>query len=341
MKAKIATDLDFVIAKTRAKHSLIYEGDRLSALVHHRALPDLAHELFPTETFASHTALERRLVVAYADSLAQLWRYMESPRDRLFIALGLRLQIENIKVRLRSYVSGLRLPPESLPVIGLPEPFRWEAEESARPAGVQSILDTIPEPLLRRAAGEAFVLYTDYPVPLYLEAGLDQGYLRILGEAWRDLEAEDRRVTKPLVDLESDIHNLMFVLRARVNFNLDRAMVVRLAGGGAEDLSPAGWVSAAADGGTVREILARAPAYMQRALIDIPAELGAIEQALWQRFYRTADRVYYRSQFNVGCPYAFAAIKRMELANLITVVEAVRYGLPAEDTLKRLLRPKG
>jgi vacuolar-type H+-ATPase subunit C/Vma6 len=339
VKTGIATNLDFVIAKTRAKHSYMYEGDRLSALVRHRTLPDLAHELFPTETFASHTALERRLVTAYADTLAQLWRFMDSTCGPLFLALGTRLQAENVKVQLRNYVSGRRLPPEMLPVIPLPEPFAWEANPAAHPTSVQDIIETIPDATVRRAAGDAFVMYTDRPVPLYLEAGLDLGCFRCLGEAWRNLGADDRQSVKSLMDLEADIHNLLLVLRARVNFNLERAMVVRLAVGASERRSAAHWVSAAADGATAREILARAPANLQRALLDVPAELGAIEHALWRVFYRTANHVYYHSRLTVGCPYAFAAVKRMELANLITIVEAVRYGLPVEDTLGRLLRP--
>lgn len=339
MKTGIATNLDFVIAKTRAKHSYLYEGDRLSALVRHRTLPDLAHELFPTETFASHTALERRLVMAYADTLVQLWRFMDATCGPLFLALGLRLQVENVKVQLRNYVSGRRLPPEALPIIPLPEPFAWEGSLAAHPTSVQDVIDTIPDATVRRAAGDAFVMYTDRPVPLYLEAGLDLGAFRSLTEAWRGLGPDDRQSVRPLLELEADIHNLLLVLRARVNFDLDRFTVVRLAVGAGERRSAAHWVAAAAEGATPREILARAPVHLQRALLEAPAELGDIERALWRVFYRTANHVYYHSRLTVGCPYAFAAVKRMELANLITIVEAVRYGLPVEDTLGRLLRP--
>jgi vacuolar-type H+-ATPase subunit C/Vma6 len=336
---KIATDLDFVIAKTRARHSLIYEGTRLTALMRHRQLPELAHELFPLDTFASHMALERRLVEEYAESLARMWRYLAPPTDRAFIVLGLRLQVENVKVLLRSYLSGLRLPAELLPTIPLPEPFRWTALGSGRPGNIQDVLDAMPEPALRHAAGEAFVLFNDKPVPLYLEAGLDRGYMRLLLDAWRSLGADDRKVIRPLVDLESNIHNLMFVMRARVSYKLDRSMVVRLA---ADDTTHNGvppWVAGAAEGDSVREVLARAPQGLRRVLIDVPPEPADIERRLWQMYYHLANRIYYRSFSNIGCPYAFACIKRMELANLITVVEAIRYDMTIEETLKRFLRP--
>jgi vacuolar-type H+-ATPase subunit C/Vma6 len=339
---KIATDLDFVIAKTRAMHSALYEGDRLNVLLRHRTLPDLANELFPMETFASHMALERRLVEAFAESLARMWRYFGPPRDRLFTILAVRLQVENVKVLLRSYLSGRRGAAENLPVIPLPEPFDWPSfDVTVRLSNARDILDQIPEPLLRRAASEAFVLFTDNPVPLYLEAGLDQGWMRLLIEAWSELNANDREVLAPLVDLESDIHNLMFVLRARVNYQLDRGMVVRLAAGNTGHPSgPEAWVAEAAEGDSVREVLARAPLRYRRVLADVPPELPNLERRLWRLYYGTANRLYFRTFFSIGCPYAFAAVKRMELANLITVVEAIRYGMTIEQTLGRFLVPE-
>lgn len=339
MLTKIATDLDFVIAKTRAMHSVLYEGDRLNALLRHRTLPELANELFPMETFASHMALERRLVEAFAELVARLWRYFPPPRDRLFVVLATRLQVENVKVLLRSYLSGRRVAAENLPVIPLPEPFNWPTfDVTVRPSHVQDILGQIPEPLLRRAAGDALVLFTDNPVPLYLEAGLDQGWMRLLLEAWGQLGTDDRKVLAPLVDLECDIHNLMFILRARVNYQLDRGTVARLAAGNTgHPRSPGGWVAEAAEGDSVREVLARAPRRYRRILADVPPELPDIERRLWRLYYGTANRLYFRTFFSIGCPYAFAAVKRMELANLITVVEAIRYGMTIEQALGRFL----
>lgn len=339
MLTKIATDLDFVIAKTRAMHSLLYEGDRLSGLLRHRRLPELAQELFPMDTFASHTALERRLVERFAESLAQMWRFFKSPRDRLFTVLAVRLQIENLKVVLRSHLSGRRVPADALPIIPLPEPFAWPGFDLAKLQNVQDILNAIPEPILRESAGDALLLFSDNPVPLYLEAGLDAGYLQLLVQAWRRLGAEDRAAVRPMVAMEIDLHNLMFTLRARANYRLEPDLVVRLAAHQIDHMGPAPWVAAAAQGQSVRDVLARAPRSLRHALADVPAEPHDIERALWCAYYARANRIYFRTFFSLGCPYAFAAVKRMELANLITVVEAVRYGLSIEDTLNRFLRP--
>lgn len=339
MLTKIKTDIHFIVAKVRAMRSALYEGDLLSGLLRHRTLSELAQQLCPQEAFASHTALERRLVERYAESLALLWRYLDERRGRLFATLAVRLQIENLKVVLRGQLSGRTIPPEALPVIPLPEVFRWTDFDPSRLGNVHEILDAIPEAALRQSAGEALVLFTETPIPLYLEAGLDRGYLRLLVEAVKPLAGEDRAEVEPLLRLEIDMHNLMFVLRARVNHRFEPGVVADLAAAGTAGAKPAPWVAQAAEGQTVREIVAQAPRGLRRALTDVPAELPDIERRLWQRYYGMASRLYYQSFFSIGCPYAFAAIKRMELANLITVVEAVRYGLPIEETLNRLLQP--
>ncbi|NIA21897.1 MAG: hypothetical protein GWP05_08050, partial [Anaerolineaceae bacterium] len=71
-----------------------------------------------------------------------------------------------------------------------------------------------------------------------------------------------------------------------------------------------------------------------------PAELPAIERRLWRRYYALANRAYFASQFDVGCLYAYSAIRRMELANLITVVELIRYGLSSQQAGDRFLAPE-
>lgn len=339
MQTKLVTDLDFVIAKTRAMHSRLYEGDRLTALLRHRSLSELAGELVPMETFATHTALERRLVERFAETLAGLWRHFKPPRDRLIAVCALRLQVENLKVVLRSHLAGRSLPMSELPVTPLPETFAWPEFDPSDLKTLQQLVDAIPEQALRRSAADALLMYGETPVPLFLEAGLDAGWFRLLGDAWRQLDARDRADTEPLVQFEVDLHNLMLVLRGRMNHGIEGEQIVRLAAPSPEGGHVAGWVRDATAMDSVRGMIARAPLRIRAALEQAPAELPQVERRLWSAYYALATRIYYRTFFTVACPYAFACIKRMELANLITTVEAIRYGMSIEQTLQVYLRP--
>lgn len=340
MLTKIETDLDFIIAKTRALHSFVYEGDRLASLLRHRTMAELANELFPTEVIPGHMALQRRLVERFADSVAQVWRYISPPRDRLFAALVARLQIENMKLWLRIRVSGLAELPELLPEIAVPEPFRWLQFDPSGLKSISDLVDGIPELLIRESTREALVLFNESGLPIYLEAGLDRGYFRLLGDAYRALGRVDRAALADLVEAETTLYNLMFILRGRVNHDLEPKVLTRFAAPQLATGRVAPWVTPAAQAATTREIIAATPRPIRDRLADLPAELPAIERRLWRWYYALANRTYFTSLLDVGCLYAYVGIRRMELANLITLVELIRYGFSPPEARDRFLVPE-
>ncbi|NIA22081.1 MAG: hypothetical protein GWP05_09005, partial [Anaerolineaceae bacterium] len=300
MLTKIETDLDFIIAKSRALHSFMYEGDRLTSLLRHRTIAELANELFPGEVIPGHMALQRRLVERFAGAVAQVWRYVKPPRDRLFAALVARLQIENMKLWLRVKVSGLAKPPEQLPEIAVPEPFRWLQFEPSQLNSVGELVEGIPERLIRESTRQALAMFNESGLPVYLEAGLDRGYFRLLGDAYRALGRADRVALADLAEAETTLYNLMFILRGRVNHNLEPGVIAGLAAPQLATGRVASWIAPAARAGTTREIIAAAPRGIRDRLAEAPAELPAIERRLWRRYYALANRAYFASQFDVG-----------------------------------------
>ncbi|MBN2582744.1 MAG: V-type ATPase subunit [Planctomycetes bacterium] len=340
MLTKIETGLDFLIAKARALHSQVYEGDRLLALLRHRTLIELAGELFPNEAVAGHMGLQRRLVERYAVLIAQLWRYLGPPRDQLFAAMVARLQIENMKLWLRMRVAGRGDLPEQLPLIAVPEPFRWLGFDPTRAKSVSELVNDIPEQTLRDSAREGLLLYNETELPIYVEAGLDRGYFRLLAESIAALPAADRKSIADLVSFEGTLYNLMFILRCRVNYDLDGKAVAALAAPDAVTGHVASWVRSAAQQQGVREIVAAAPRSVRDRLTEVPPELPAIERRLWRRYYALANRTYFGSLFDVGCLCGYAAARRMELANLITTVEVIRYGMTVGDARQRFVAPE-
>jgi len=337
---KIETGLDFLIAKARALHSQAYEGDRLMALLRHRTLVELAGELFPNEAVAGHMGLQRRLVERYAASIAQLWRYLKAPRDRFFAALVARLQIENMKLWLRMRLAGREDLPEQLPLIRVPEPFRWLEFVPGRTDSVGELVNGIPDRTLRQSALEGLLLYNETGLPIHLEAGLDRGYFRLLAESIAVLPSADRKAVATLAEFEAALYNLMFVLRGRVNYTLEAGSVASLAAPDPMTGHVPSWVRAAAREGGVRDIVAAAPRPIRDRLGEVPPELPAIERRLWRRYYAMANRTYFGSLFDIGCLYGYAAVRRMELANLITAVEVVRYGLSPEEARQRFVSPE-
>jgi len=92
----------------------------------------------------------------------------------------------------------------------------------------------------------------------------------------------------------------------------------------AEDLAQ---VAALAKGTAIEGLPAGAPA----------PEAADLEAMAWDRHYRVANRCFRRSHMGLGAVVAYAAIRRIELANLIALSEGIRAGLDAGAIRRRLI----
>jgi hypothetical protein len=69
-----------------------------------------------------------------------------------------------------------------------------------------------------------------------------------------------------------------------------------------------------------------------------PGDVGQLQQRLWERLYRVANRAFYGSSMRMGGVEGFYYVKRVELNNLIRVVELLRQEAPAADISRDLIR---
>ncbi len=63
-----------------------------------------------------------------------------------------------------------------------------------------------------------------------------------------------------------------------------------------------------------------------------------LEQELWMQVFRIANNLFYKSILDFTGLVAFTYIKRMELLNLLRVVDCLRYAMTAEDIVDTMLR---
>jgi hypothetical protein len=64
---------------------------------------------------------------------------------------------------------------------------------------------------------------------------------------------------------------------------------------------------------------------------------AALEALAWKRFLRLANRAFRRSHMDLGAVVGYAGIRRVEVANLISLSEAIRTGMAAEVVRARLI----
>lgn len=70
---------------------------------------------------------------------------------------------------------------------------------------------------------------------------------------------------------------------------------------------------------------------------NITVSPSTLEELGWNRYYRLSCRAFRASILGPGIIFSYAGIRRIEIANLTTVIEGVRLGMPADKIRTRLL----
>ena len=77
---------------------------------------------------------------------------------------------------------------------------------------------------------------------------------------------------------------------------------------------------------------------LRRALdASVAADPTVIEAMAWQRWLRLANLAFRGSHMDFGAVAGYVAIRRIEVANLITVSQGIRAELPPEAIHARLI----
>ena len=326
-------DLDYLAARLHGRRGRLAEAERLDALCRLRTIPDLARAVLPEGGISSAAEFQGRLVRDLAGELFTLARQFSGPRARLLEWMPVRFELENLKVLVRGLLTHEPLDEVRRHLIPLPP------ELEARPSSAETLpelVEELPRGAFQESLARAAVLYREEPGPFFYEAALDRGYFLELLARLAGLSGEVRGEVAPVIFQEVDIFHLMLVVRGRFLNGLEPALLAPLHVGGTRIelnrfkamLQDPGLPAAA--GRAVGRAVDRAP-------VKETAEPVLWEALAWERFLRLADRAFRRGHMSFGAVVGYAALKRVEAANLITLAEGIRMGVPGETLRPRLI----
>jgi len=169
-----------------------------------------------------------------------------------------------------------------------------------------------------------------------LEIALDQSYYRRLWSSLETLSERDRRVASRLVGIEVDLKNLQWILRGIMYYRIPTAELL-------EDLIPHGWriqpsvtrkALEKSDVTDVLEQLALGPyqELLSGWLARAPRESAALlEGILWEILLRQVRLSLAGFPFTIGTPLAYCFLKRLEVQNLIRLLESIAMEIPPDE----------
>ncbi len=335
---------DYVAALMHGRRSRMAEGSRLDALCRLRSVAEWATEVLGEGGPTSASEAQQCLLQALADETAGLATHLSRSAAALAQWFAARFQVENVKVLLRRLLTGEPIDGVRTHLIQLPAGLRLNVEALAAAESLPAFADRMPAGLPHRSLLSAIDRYHDQPRAFYLEAALDHGYfaeLLLRADAFKRLEGE---LARPMILQEADIFHLMLVTRGRHIYGLEPASLIsfRLPGThvpqdlfekmlSAVDLRE---VALLADGKVIELPDKARNGHSETFQPDDP---GVLERMAWTRFWRLANRAFRRSHMGLAAVMAYLELRRMEVANLITICEGIRTAVPPDALRSRLV----
>lgn len=322
-RALAETSTDFLDAKVRGRRGAMWRTEDLHGLAAIGSVRELAARLYPRTDIQDHFHLERRMLAACVAELASFLPYLSGAGEELYAALLDRYPIENLKVLLRLLGGRDGQRAEEL-LVELPAALALPAGPFIESGDVEAFVEQIPFPTVRKCARETLPLYTETGCKAFLEMAFDRGY-------WMRVRDARQRWSGP-VAAECEAARLLATLRAARVYDLPWERIRAL-------LPPPG--PGGLEGGALAQIhadpsagnLIRLLPWLER-LADGPDELedtGRLEERLWHRAVRLADRQYYMTFDGYGALIGYYYLKREELRHLLSITQMLRSGGAGAD----------
>jgi vacuolar-type H+-ATPase subunit C/Vma6 len=348
MTVPIPTGIDFWSVRLHARRSRLAEGGRLDALCRLRSLAELANALYPGAASMSAVDLQRRMVAATLDELMALTAHLEGAGARLLEWLCVRHQVENLKVLARAFATRTLMEDVRDYLVPLPAALAADGRALVTAESPEAFADLLPQEPLRRAVAQALDLYRAQPRPFFLEVALDRGYFVELLVRIDALGGEDREMIGPLARQEADAYHVSLAARGRFHYGLapDRIAPLHVAGTAIRRDRFAAMLSAADPADLAAQAVGAAIDFVPQTARGHGVAAGSVDPIVLEslalnRHLRIANALFRRSHVGLGAIVAFAAIRRVELANLITLSEGIRAGLGPEAIRRRLVPRTG
>lgn len=335
------TDLDYLAARLHGRRSRLGEAERLEELCRLRSIPELGSALYPEQEFQTAGDLQRELVQDLMGEVAELAGFVTGPGARLLGWMLVRFQVENLKRLARAFATRTPLEVAQRHLLFLPKTLELKTPALAIAGSLAEFIGLVPKGPLQDSLEEVAETYGEPVKPFFLEAALDRGYFRELLARVGRVSDEHHDAIQALVSQEVDIFHLMLVSRGRFLYRLTPALLLPLHVEGT-DLSRARLIAMLGEVelhgaaelavGHVLDFLAPEP--KGAPALEEPARL---ETLAWARYLRLANASFRRSPIGLGAVFGYIGIRRVEVANLITLSEGIRAGLGVEAIRARMV----
>jgi len=316
---------------TRQDHHFLVTAKDLSTCLSYLATTSYSSYLpDPEKGIPELSTLERQLARPLLNHYAKIVHSLRGSKEReLILAMFRRFEAENLKVILRALFAHLSRETVShlLYPVGRLSDLDWDTLWACK---------SVPE-LLQHLRPEIFGRSLQHALPQFeaqgrlfpLEMALDFPCFHILRQAISALgNRYDRIVTEKIFTVYIDILNISWVIRLKIDYGLPPEEIVNytLPEGKVITLAYLNRLSRVED---IAEFINQLPPIFRHELSDI-RDWRKMSLTLESYFLKILARTFSGQPFHIGVAAAYLLEKEIELANLITVLQAKARNLTVE-----------
>lgn len=331
MTPSVPKELSFLAAMLHGRRSGLAENERLDKLCAIRSVHELTSVLYPGEIISSVVALQRRMVLGLLDELDWLADGTAEDRRALIPWQRVRFQVENLKVIARGRATGTTLEALEPHLVPLPRNLTFNASKLLAAKSNEAFLTQIPNPILCKRLHDL----GETGGTFLLEAALDHAYLTELAFRAQGIVGEDREAILAAIRQEIDLFHLMLAVRGKLGYRLKPEILSKLHVRGGMNREHFTALLTAPDLVAITKLALGRVIDTQPKTPD-PTQL---EVLAWNRLQRLANKAFRYGHMSMGAVVGYTILRRVELANLITLSEGIRTGI-APATLRAQLIPQ-
>jgi V/A-type H+-transporting ATPase subunit C len=284
----------------------------------------------PEKGIPELSTLERQLARPLLKHYAKIVHSLRGTKERaLILAMFRRFEAENLKVVLRSLFAHLNRDTVShlLYPVGRLSNLDWDMLWACK--SVPELLQHLRPEIFERSLQHALPQFEAQGRLFPLEMALDFSCFHILRQAISALgNRHDRTVTEKIFTSYIDIFNILWVIRLKIDYGLPPEEIVNytLPEGEVITLAYLNRLSRVED---IAEFINQLPPLFRHQLSGI-RDWRKISLSLVSYFLKILARIFSGQPFHLGVAAAYLLEKEIELANLITVLQAKARNLTVE-----------
>lgn len=326
-------DIDFTAARLHGRRSELADGARLDELCRIRTVAELCrklnHDCGPAATAAD---FQRKILADYARDLSDLAAGVPVEYADFFEWQRSRFQLENAKVVIRGIMAKRKAVEINAHLINFAIPVDFDPGEkfTTEPWRIFSCLEV--DEAITRSVAEMAEVYTRYPYIFTLESAMDRAYYAELVSRAAKCRDEEGGVVQTARQ-EAAMFMTMLALRGGANYGIGAEVIEKFFIEGTA-LSHSSFTKLiTAKSGEIESVIGGI------AVDSLPSEpeIADVEAACWNRYLRLANRLFRRGHMNVAAIAGFIGLRRIEVANLITLSEGLRLGMNDKEIRPRLI----